>query len=144
MNIIPDKEANESYQQTRCFLISKKLMAKGHLIQRYRADFLISYNANGVQYNRWVSGNGLDRSLTKNESEQEDILSQFEVGGTYTCWFNPDSPHQVMLLPRHDWYSIFPLLVPAVVSIITLYYFLKTLFKAVDGIMMRSRKKRER
>src|SRR5580704_13667659 len=101
-NILPDKEAKENYTETTCFLISKRLNTAGHIIHKYRQDFLISYNVNGVQYNRWVFGNGLDMSFHQNQSDQEDMLSQFDVGGSYPCWYNPDNPQLSILVLRHN------------------------------------------
>lgn len=143
VNILPDKTAQDVFQQTPCFLISKKLSTKGHFWKRYRADFYISYNVSGVQYNRWISGNGLDKGFASNESAQEDILSQFEVGGTYTCWYNAESPQQVLLVFRKNWFSTLHLIIPAALAVVTLYYFLKNLFYAVDSIVMKSRKRRK-
>ena len=138
-NILPDKEAKESYRQVDCVLISKQLSTRGHLIHTYRADFLVSYNVGGVQYNRWVSGNGLDASFTQNEQEQEDILSQYEIGGTYPCWYNPTNPQLSILVLRHNWLSTFPLLVPSVVATIMLYYILKNLFQIIGTATVKTR-----
>lgn len=128
-DVLPDKLAKRKFHETNCFITSKKLSAHGSFFRTYRADFLISYNVNSVQYNRWVSGNGLDTSYTQNESEQEDILSQFDVGRMYHCWYDPDNPQLSILVPRHNWLSIFPLILPAIIGIIVLYYALKSLFK---------------
>lgn len=132
-NILPDKQAKETYQMTDCFLIGKKLTTRGRLIHGYRAGFLISYNVNGVQYNRWVSGNGLDISLTQNAAEQENILSRFYVGGTYPCWYDPANPQLSILVMRHDWLSTFPLIVPSIVGVIAFYYFLKNLLQLIPA-----------
>jgi hypothetical protein len=141
-NIFPDKQAQELFQPTQCVVMAKRLSAKGRLIYRYRADFLISYSANGEQYQRWVSGNGLDRGFFRDGTEQKSLLTQFKVGGMYPCWYSPTSPQQAMLLVRSNWLSTLPLLVPCAVAMVVLYYLLKTLFYLVDEQVMRSRKKR--
>lgn len=138
---LPDKEAKESFEQAQCFLISKKLSTKGHFFLRYRADFLISYNVNGVQYSRWVSGNGLNRGFVRNEIEQEEHLSQFEVGGTYPCWYSPDLPQRVILIFRNNWFSIFPFMLPATIFIFTFYYFIKKCINLFNHRLLKSRKK---
>ncbi len=127
VNILPDKEVKETFTETTCFVISKRLSSHGHLLHEYRADFLISYNVKGVQYNRWVSGNGLDMSFAQNKSAQSDLLSQFTVGGSYPCWFNPSNPPISLLVQRHNWLSTFPLMIPSVLGIIILYYLIKNL-----------------
>lgn len=138
-NIRPDKLAKETFQETQCFVVNKKLSAKGHLTHKFRADFLISYNVNGVQYNRWVSGNGLDMSFSGNGTEQGDMLAQYEVGNTYPCWYSPDNPQIAVLVMRHSWTSMFPLLVPAVIGAILLYYFLKNLAQLTGMATVKTR-----
>lgn len=145
VDIIPDKAIKQHFQSTTCFLTSKRLTSHGFfLFRRYRAEFLITYNVNGVQYNRWVSGNGLDNELTRNESEQEDLLSQFEVGRTYQCWYDADNPHISILVPRHNWVSIFPLMIPATIGVIALYFVLRSLFLLMPKRVPVSQKKQKR
>jgi hypothetical protein len=140
-NILPDKEAKESYNEASCFVISKRLNAQGQFAENYRADFLISYNVNRVQYNHWVSGNGLDMKFTQNRTGQEKILSRFDVGGTYPCWFNPKNPEVSILVLRHNWLSTFPLMIPSVISLIIIYYLMKNLFEliSVASILLKNR-----
>lgn len=126
-DIYPDKQAKTLFQKTTCFLISKKLSGHGHVVDLYRADFLISYQANGARYSRWVSGNGLDTSYSRNETEQENLLTQYDVGGSYPCWYNPENPQIVILIERHDWLSTFPVMIPAVIAILSFYFFFKNI-----------------
>ncbi|TAK73085.1 MAG: hypothetical protein EPO11_09075 [Gammaproteobacteria bacterium] len=101
-NILPDKQV-DTFQPTECFLESKRLNTRYPAFHRYRADFLISYNVNGVQYTRWVSGNGLDRTFTRDKNAQEVLLSQFNIGSTYPCHYKPQDPQVAVLVKRHDW-----------------------------------------
>jgi len=128
-NILPDKNAKDTFQQTDCFILSKRLSTKGRVIHQYRADFLISYTVNDDQYNHWISGNGLDISYSRNREQQETILNDYSIGGNYPCWYSPENPELAILVLRHDWLGTFPLMVPSVVGVITLYYFLKNLFQ---------------
>jgi hypothetical protein len=143
-DILPDKEAKTNYRQTECFLISKKLSGEGHLLRRYRADFLISYHVNGVQYSRWVSGNGLDTSFNSNETEQEDILTQFEVGVTYPCWVNTTNPQLAILVARHNWFSIFPLIIPSIIAVAVLYFMCKNFYILLNRIPKKRAQLRKR
>ncbi|EKD70121.1 MAG: hypothetical protein ACD_46C00628G0003 [uncultured bacterium] len=142
-NIAPDKEAAERYKRTECLIINKKLSEKGHVIRRYRSDFLISYSINGVQYNRWVSGNGLDLSYSQNQRSQVVLLGQFVVGKQYPCWYDPESPQMAVLMLRHNWQSTFPLIIPAIVVVLTIYYFLKNLLSLTGIARQKSRKKKK-
>lgn len=130
-NILPDKTARASFEKTDCFLISKKLNDKSYIIDHFRAEFLISYNVNGVQYNHWVYGNGLDESFSQDPDNQRNILTRYDVGGTYPCWYDPSQPQIAFFVPRNNWYSIFPLLLPMIIVIFTLYFLAKNLRKII-------------
>ena len=130
-DILPDKQAQKTYLKTPCFLMSKKLSTKGYFIHTYRANFLVSYVVNGVKYKRWVSGNGLDMTFNRDEVDQEDTLSQYDVGETYTCYYDSANPQNAFLVERHNWLSIIPLIVPALIFIIAFYYFIRNIYKIV-------------
>lgn len=143
VNINPDKQVTETFKMTECFLLSKKLTMRGHVIPQYRADFRVSYNVNNVQYTKWVSGNGLDTSFTHNNAEQENILSQYDNGMTYPCWYNPDDHGEVVFVLRKNWSDSYALMVPSVIFIIVGYYFSKnviTLFQHIKSKRARGRK----
>ena len=146
-NILPDKRAKETFKETACFLISKRLSAHGKIFTKYRADFLISYRVQGEQYNRWVSGNGLDMAFHDNEAAEEDVLSQYDVGGSYPCFYDPGYPQISLLVVRHNWLSTFPLMVPSVIILITFYFLIKNsyhLFHAATIKQYRPRKPKRR
>lgn len=130
-NINPDKQVKQSFLHTDCFLLSKKLSSKGHILRQYRADFRVSYTVNNVQYTRWVSGNGLDNSFMHDATEQEEVLSQFDDGGSYPCWYNPTDPEEVVLVMRKNWTSTFPLMLPAVIFILAFYFFVKNILRMI-------------
>lgn len=134
-NIDPDKKVKETFKQADCFLLSKKLVTKGHVFTQYRADFRVSYNVNNVQYTKWVSGNGLDTSFSYDDTEQENLLARFDNGSTYPCWYHPDDHGQVVLVLRKNWTATYALMVPSVILIIFSYYFTK-------GIMQLFRKRK--
>lgn len=129
--ILPEQIAKNTYENTICLIINKKLASKGIVIRQYRADFLVSYSVGGVLYKRWVSGNGLDTSYSQNQAELEDLLSQYEVGGTYRCWYDPVTPTTVLLVFRHNWISLFYLIgIPTIVSLLSLYLLINILFRS--------------
>jgi len=128
-DILPDKQVAENYPQTTCLVLAKKLSQKGRLVHRYRADFQVSYEVKDNPYKSWVTGNGLDQAFFHNRAAQEDLLSQFEVGQTYPCWYNPEIPQIAVLVLRHDLSSTLPLAVPTIIGLIAIYYILKGIFK---------------
>ena len=127
-DIRPDQLALDSYHKTKCLIMSKKLSTKGHYFRRYRADFLVNYHANGAQYNRWVSGNGLDMSYTRDSASQEQLLSDYENGVNYPCWYKHDDAESSFLVPRKKWFFLTPLILPAVIALILLICFIRSIF----------------
>lgn len=139
-NIYPDKLVKETYEQTNCIVVNKTLSSKGHLLSSFRADFLVSYTAAGVQYREWISGNGLDRSFTTDRASQESVLDQFDVNATYPCWYNPETPQLIVIALRHNWASTFPLFIPSVIAFIMIYYLARTLFEFLGENAIKLRK----
>lgn len=123
--IRPDQLAKLHFVQTDCLIMSKKLSTKGHVFHRYRADFLITYQAKGVQYTRWVSGNGLDKAYYRNNEKQEKLLSEFKDGNNYPCWYNPAKPAAALLVQRASWTYWSPFIWPAIVGLVALLLFIK-------------------
>lgn len=122
--IVPEKALNQSYQKVDCTIITKKLASQDN---KYRADFLVNYTVDGKKYDAWVSANGVDKSFVSDRLSQENTLKQFKENKTYVCWYQPSNLHLIMLIPRHDWTSLYPLFFPTLILIITLYYFFRTL-----------------
>jgi hypothetical protein len=126
-NILPDKEVVEEFTQSNCSIIKKELGEKGHVIHRYRANFLVTYAVNNFEYKTWATGNGLDQAYFHDQDQQQGLLDQFDVSVSYPCWYNPNAPQIVVLVLRHDWMSTLPLAVPTIVGLITFYYFMKAI-----------------
>lgn len=133
-NIRPDQLAKQQFVQTDCLVMSKKLSTKGKILRRYRADFLVNYHANGAQYNRWVSANGLDMSHTIRNNTQQKLLSDYENGITYPCWYNSKNAEEAFLVPRNNWLSL-PMFLVALIGLGTFILFIKNgvlLFRSMN------------
>lgn len=138
-DIYPDKVVSETYVETQCVIGGEHITTHGKVIHRYRADFLINYAANGIPYSTWVSGNGLDHSFTSNRASQEDVLSNYQLGSAYPCWYNPRAPQMAVLVLRHSWSSTFPLFIPSVILLTVIYYLLRTLFQLMGFATIKTR-----
>lgn len=101
--ILPDVNAWFYYHVTNCSVLSKRLITHHHGWQRYRADFLLSYNVEDAEYHRWISVNGLDRHYSHAFNFQNNYFAHFQVGQDYICFYNPQDPQSVILLPRSAW-----------------------------------------
>jgi hypothetical protein len=125
-DIYPERQVKRVFTQTDCTIINKRMSEKSTVIPKFRADFLISYNVNSVQYNRWVSGSGLEMLYTSDKSSQDKLLERFEIGGTYSCWFNPMLPQVSVLVVKSGWGPALPLFIPLAIALLALYFFLRT------------------
>lgn len=125
-SILPGRQVNY-FQSTYCFLLEKKLSIKtdGNNQTLYRSDFYVSYKVDGMQFASWVSGNGLDLSYSKNQHAENAMLSQFNPGRNYHCWYDPANPKRVALVVRHQWSILFFLYIPVIISIMISYFLLK-------------------
>lgn len=128
--VLPEFKAQNEYTRTQCFVMSKKLSRKkGFVADKYRAEFLLSFAANGTQYNRWVSNRGLDMSYTRDSSDSSSALTHFRVGANYQCWYNPQDPEMVLLVPRKSSAVLMPLLIPAIIGMVAFYFLLINLMQ---------------
>lgn len=101
--ILPDLNSWFSYHVTHCSVLSKRLITHHHRWQRYRADFLVSYDVDNAEYHRWISANGLDRHYSRAFNFQNNHFSYFQVGQDYICYYDPHDPQSVILLHRTAW-----------------------------------------
>jgi len=141
-DIYPERQVKKVFTQTDCTIINERLSQKGNVITQYRADFLISYNVKGVQYNRWVSGDGLEMLYTPDKSSQDKLLVKFQVGQTYSCWFNPLLPQVSVLVAKNDWRPALPLFIPLVIGLIALYGLFKNIFQMPVVARLKKQKKK--
>jgi hypothetical protein len=141
-NILPDKSVAEDYGVATCTVLAKGLSTKGRIVHSYRADFQVSYAANNTTYQAIASANGLDYSFTTDLPSQQEFLDEFQVGGQYPCWYNPQRPAIVVLVLRHSWTSTFPLIIPSVIAIIMVFYMFKSLFQLLEVMAVRARQKK--
>lgn len=121
-NISPDKNVPVLFHQTQCKIAHKRLEVVGKFWQRYRADFYVSFMANGSLYQSNTSANGLDRNFFLDKQSQVNALNQFNLDERYLCWYDPENPSRVVLLLRHNFASSFPILIFMCIAIIMLYY----------------------
>lgn len=129
-NIIPDRRVRSTFVETNCTLISKILNTHGGIVQGYRADFFLSYKtADGRDFKRWAYGNGLDDTFAETSGRSSAILSQYEVGGEYPCYYDPTNPEQVVLVLREKWLSIIPVVIPASIMLVMLYLLIRSILK---------------
>jgi len=140
-DIFPDKLVNQTYEQTRCLVVDKKLETKGKALKTYRARFVINYSANDKKQVTTVFANGRNRSFTTNRESQQAMLDRFKQGEDYPCWFNPADPTIAVLVMRNNWGNVLYLFLPTVIVLIIFYYFVRTVHQLFEVKKKTRRKK---
>jgi hypothetical protein len=140
-SMLPDKTLTDTFKTANCLIIDKELSVKGEMWHQYRADFLVGYQAAGVQHKSWTSGNGLDHSFASKQHSQQIILDQFDIGSAYTCWYKPEAPEIVVLVLRHSWLPSSSFFVPFLVALLIFGYICKSIFMLIDACSPKQKKK---
>jgi hypothetical protein len=122
--IAPDKQAKESFSQTYCTILKRKISYADNLFNRYRADFVVKYNVTGREFISLATGSGVMQQYVTDYQQQANILQQFIVGNSYVCWYDPHYPQVVVLLLQHNFLSTLPILFPTIVGLIAFGYLL--------------------
>ncbi|MES2217194.1 MAG: hypothetical protein V4501_02155 [Pseudomonadota bacterium] len=140
VNIAPDKRVAEEFAVTSCVVTDKSMAIVGRVVHRYRADFRVTYATEMGSKSSVASANGMDFSYTTNQAAQQEYLDEFDIGGDYPCWYDPEKTSTVVLVLRHNWYSTLPLILPTLVALIMLVYMVRALMDLFE--IYRTYKKR--
>ena len=105
--LIPDWRANNRYVADTCLVLDKKLDETtmevvdprgGQKRQEtsYCPQIKIRYEVAGRKYEALDLRGDQDR--LSRPGRQQTVIDNFQVGGTYPCWYDPDSPDKVVLV----------------------------------------------
>jgi hypothetical protein len=113
--VLPEWRANNRFVQHRCRVLQERL-AESENEQTYRPEFLIAYEIDGQEYSTWTYD--VTKAYSGDRAAQRAILEEFDVGGEYPCWYDPDEPQTAVLKRDYTWYSWIMLLLPLTFVII--------------------------
>lgn len=104
------------YQPAQCTITSKDLRiisgsssSKHHSGPYYHADLQYTLHLpNGQQvtsssYDWFDRGIPFLKTLSEDRSIEEEILSRYTVGQSYTCWYNPAATNESVLTREINW-----------------------------------------
>lgn len=103
----PELEVGRRFVEGRCEILGRQIIeeekrSKSSRKSRsrsrrmhYRPEFHIRYEVAGreLEARTWR----IVQSSSTSKSSQEKVLSRFEVGQTYPCWYDPADPARVVL-----------------------------------------------
>ena len=140
--IAPEKRVAEEFTNTTCVVVAKSLTVAAGVVPRYRADFSLEYNTyTKGTITSTTSANGLDFSFSPYQDQQQEFINEYDVGGSYPCWYDPQDPSVVVLVLMHNWMSTLPLLLPAIVAFILLFYMFKSATQILEGYVALQKRK---
>jgi hypothetical protein len=99
----PEYRVNNEFAVSTCTIMDKQLIV---LQDRngtvYRPEFRIRYRVDGKTYEARTYN--ITGESTSGRAPKEEILSRFEVGQSYPCWYDPYHPETAVLVRG---YSLF-------------------------------------
>lgn len=120
--ILPEKTVKQDFKMTYCSILARKISYSGHLVNKYRADFLVKYNIYDQEFTVWTSGSGIKKVYVPNYQQQFFILQQFNIGESYPCWYDPQHLENIALVVNYNWLSTLPLVLPLVVGCMAFFF----------------------
>lgn len=101
----PESRVYREFQETTCTIVDKRLIA---LQDRngtvYRPEFHIRFQVAGQTYD--VLTYNITGETTSGRAQKEEILSRYEVGRNYPCWYDPADPQQAVLVRGYSTFGL--------------------------------------
>jgi hypothetical protein len=100
----PEYRVNNEFAVTTCTILNKQLM----MVQDrngtvYRPEFHIRYWVDNKPYEAHTYN--ITGESTSGRADKEQILSRFEVGQSYPCWYDPHHPQTVVLVRGYSFFG---------------------------------------
>lgn len=93
---------------------------------RYQPQIQIQYQVGDSSYTKWTYRHWPLAFTTREEAIE--VTVQFEIGQTYSCWYDPADPRQVVLARGYNWWVWLILLLPTTFMLVGLGGLAYTLF----------------
>jgi uncharacterized protein DUF3592 len=92
-------KANWWYEETHCTVVDKQLVDVAADVPMYACRFFLRYSVpnRDKPIEVWAPFHASYFAASSSRSEQEAILHRFQIGQQYSCWYDPDQPHRVVL-----------------------------------------------
>ena len=100
----PELRVNREFAETMCTVVSKQLVVledRNGIV--YKPEFHIRYQVG----EKWYEANtyNIAGDSASSRTEKEEILARFEIGQSYSCWYDPDNPRVAVLVRGYSVYG---------------------------------------
>jgi hypothetical protein len=120
--VVLDFRVNNRYLPNSCVVLDRRITSEAvdepDVGRRtaYRPEIKIRYEVAGRKYEDWTY-DAIHR-LYNDQAAPKAIVDSFQVGATYPCWYDPDSPDRAILVRGHTWIVYVFLIIPVVFLLI--------------------------
>ncbi len=135
--IHPNRQVEKNFKKTQCHILKSSLQTKKVFFDHvtlYRANFVVKYQALGPIWQSETSGIGIGQHFSTDKRTEEALIRRMPVGTVHPCWFNPVVPHNVVLLPRHRFFSSFHFFIPLVIVALMTYGLIRNLLAGAQSL----------
>lgn len=109
--VIPEWRANNEFRPTTCTVVRFRLSEQHWLgSTNYRPEFLIVYHVDEQPFQAWTYD--IAQLSSGDREAKEAVRDKFQIGGEYTCWYDPANPSTAVLVRGYSWSAWSVLLVP--------------------------------
>ena len=109
--LIPEWRVNHEFVETTCVVRGKEIgRSGGDDGDVYRPEIQIEYEIAGKKY--VTTTYDITGAYSSGREEKEAILKQYDIGGKYTCWYDPTDPKVAVLVRGYSLFGWLMLAVP--------------------------------
>jgi Protein of unknown function (DUF3592) len=111
--VVPEWRANHSYLPNACVVLAKRVASK-HFDEQgtlYRPEIQIRYEVDGRKHEVWTYT--AVNAYFSGSAGAAAIISQFQVGTKYPCWYDQQHPAKAVLVRGYTWFPYIMLVLPA-------------------------------
>lgn len=110
---LPEVAANRRFVQNTCRVVDKKVDVRvADEIRSYRPRIEIEYTVDGQAYRTWTYR--ITQSYSADISYPRQVISRYEVGEEYPCWYDPLDPSRAVLELQYTKFVWLMLLLPSI------------------------------
>ncbi|NCQ29943.1 MAG: hypothetical protein COZ06_21010 [Armatimonadetes bacterium CG_4_10_14_3_um_filter_66_18] len=97
------------YRETTCVILNKRLKENSDSDgTTYAPEFTFRYTVDGRDYT--CTGYDSFGATSSGRQGKLRVLAEYEIGGAYPCWYDPDDPERAVLVRKVSWMYAFGLI----------------------------------
>ncbi|OHB75905.1 MAG: hypothetical protein A2W31_01860 [Planctomycetes bacterium RBG_16_64_10] len=108
---VPEWRANRHFVPAQCVVLNTRIASRqSDDGMQFRPEVLIRYEVHGTTYE--AATFDIHQAYSSQREDQAALLAPYQVGGTYSCWYDPADPRVVVLVRGYNWWMWLMLILP--------------------------------